>query len=45
MVKIKNNHSDDGYFLKNDVQYFEKLHELHNIFARKNESLKKSKSF
>ena len=29
-VKSYNEESDEGYFFKVDVQYFEKLHELHN---------------
>ena len=29
-IKSSNEESDEGYFLKVDVQYSEKLHELHN---------------
>ena len=29
-IKNDNEESDEGYFLEADVQYFEKLHELHN---------------
>ena len=31
-IKSCNEESDDGYFLEVDVQYPEKLHELHNDF-------------
>ena len=30
-MKTHNKEKDEGYFLKFDVQYFEKLHELHNV--------------
>ena len=30
MIKNYNEESDEGYFLQVDVQYLEKLHELHN---------------
>ena len=29
-MKTYNEKSDEGYFLEADVQYLEKLHELHN---------------
>ena len=29
-IKNYNEESDEGYFLKVDVEYLEKLHELHN---------------
>ena len=29
-IKNYNEESDEGYFLEDDVQYLEKLHELHN---------------
>ena len=29
-IKSYNEESDAGYFLKVDVEYFEKLHEIHN---------------
>ena len=29
-IKNYNEKSDEGYFLEVDVQYFEKLHEVHN---------------
>ena len=29
-MKNYNEESDEGYFLKVDVQYLEKLHEFHN---------------
>ena len=29
-IKSYTEESDEGYFLEADVQYFEKLHELHN---------------
>ena len=29
-IKYYNEESDEGYFLEFDVQYLEKLHELHN---------------
>ena len=29
-IKNYNEESDEGYFLQGDVQYLEKLHELHN---------------
>ena len=29
-IKKFNEESDEGYFLEIDVQYFEKLHKLHN---------------
>ena len=29
-IKNYNEESDEGYFLEGDVQYSEKLHELHN---------------
>ena len=39
-IKNYKEESDQGYFLEVDVQYHEKLHELHNdlptIFTRKN---------
>ena len=39
-IKNYKEESDQGYFLEVDVQYPEKLHELHNdlptIFTRKN---------
>ena len=31
-IKNYNEESDEGYFLEVDVQYLEKLHELHNDF-------------
>ena len=40
-IKNYNEESDEGYFLEFDVQYPEKLHELHNdlpFFSRKNEN-------
>ena len=30
VIRNYNEESDEGYFLKADVQYFEKLYELHN---------------
>ena len=30
-IKNYNEESNEGYFLEVDVQYLEKLHELHNI--------------
>ena len=30
-IKNYNEESDEGYFLEVDVQYLEKLHELHNV--------------
>ena len=32
-IKSYNEESDEGYFLEVDVQYPEKLHELHNDLA------------
>ena len=29
-IKNYNEESDEGYFLEDDIQYLEKLHELHN---------------
>ena len=39
-IKNYNKESDEGYFLEIDVQYPEKLHELHNdyLFTRKTEN-------
>ena len=40
-MKNYNEEIDEGYFLEVDVQYLEKLHELHSyllFFNRKNES-------
>ena len=31
-IKNHNEESDEGYFLKVDVQYLKKLHEIHNDF-------------
>ena len=39
-IKSYNEESKQGYFLKVDVQYLEKLHELHNdllFLSRKND--------
>ena len=45
---IKNNEeNDEGYFLELDIQYPEKMHELHNdlsFLPKKKRKLKKSKS-
>ena len=45
-IKILNEESDEEYFLEVDVQYLEKLHELHNDlpFLPERKKLKKSKS-
>ena len=42
-IKNYNEQSDQGYFIKVDVQYTEKLHELHNdlpFLRQMNENLK-----
>ena len=33
-IKNYNEESDEGYFLEVDVQYLEKLHELHNDLSK-----------
>ena len=46
-IKNYNEESNKGYLLKVDVQYIEKLHELHNdlpILLKKNENLKNQKA-
>ena len=45
-IKILNEESGEEYFLEVDVQYLEKLHELHNDlpFLPERKKLKKSKS-
>ena len=46
-MKSYNEESDKGYFVEDDVQYPEKLHELHNdlsFFTRNNENWKKPKA-
>ena len=42
-IKSYNEKSDEGYFLKVDVQYSEKIYELHNHFYPKERNLKHSK--
>ena len=39
-IKNYNEESDEGYFLEVDVQYLEKVHELHNDFAFLQERIK-----
>ena len=39
-IKSYNEESDEGYFLEVDVQYSEKLHELHNDLAFLPEKMK-----
>ena len=39
-IKNYNEESDKGYFLEVDVQYFEKLHELHNNLPLLQERMK-----
>ena len=34
-IKIYDEESDEDYFLEVDIQYLEKLHELHNHFCQK----------
>ena len=45
-IKNYNEERDEGYFLEADVQYLERLHELHNDlpFYLRGRRLKKSKS-
>ena len=45
-IKTYNEESDEGYFLEVDVQFFEKLHELHSDlpFLPKRMKSKKSKN-
>ena len=43
-IKNYNEVSDEGYFLKVNVQYFEKLHQIDNDLPFLPERLKKSKS-
>ena len=43
-IKNYNEESDKGYFLEVDVQYPEKLHELHNDLLFLPERMKKWKS-
>ena len=43
-IKNYNEESDKGYFLEVDVQYPEKLHELHNDLLVLPERMKKWKS-
>ena len=42
-MKGYNEENDEGYFLEVDVQYFEKLHELHNDFPFLPEIMKAEK--
>ena len=35
-IKNYNEESDEGYFLEVDVQYPEKLHELHHFYQKEN---------
>ena len=39
-IKNYTEESDEGYFLEVDVQYCEKLHDLHNYFILKNDDWK-----
>ena len=43
-IKNYNEVSDEGYFLKVNVQYFEKLHQIDNDLPFLPERMKKSKS-
>ena len=43
-IKNYNEESDEGYFLKVDVQYLEKLHELQNDLQFLPERMKTEKS-
>ena len=42
-IKSNNGESNEGCFLKFDIEYPEKLHELYEIFTRKNENWKGQK--
>ena len=43
-IKRYNEESDEGYFLEVDVQYLEKLHEIHNYLPFLPERMKIEKS-
>ena len=43
LIKNYNEEGDEGYFLEADVQYLEKLHELHNDISFSPERMKLEK--
>ena len=43
LIKNYNEEGDEGYFLEADVQYLEKLHELHNDLSFSPERMKLEK--